>query len=311
MKPTLDLIGLGECMVEFSAEQPLGQAQTLHKAYGGDVLNSLLMATRLGSRCGFISRVGHDPFGAGLREAWQAEGLDIECAPLVAGDNGVYFISLLEGGEREFSYRRAGSAASQLSPAGLNPAYLARGRMLLLSGITQAISGSAEAATLHAAQLARAKGLKLAYDPNYRPRLWELRGGLAAAQAAFDQLLPLVDILLPSHPADSHLWGAAEQTPLVALDSLPIWPALIGMKVGAEGAWMVQAGKANLIPAVQPTAERDTTGAGDAWNGAFLHGLLKGQPTLNAAQVANQIAATKIAFRGAIPPRDFWPNPPA
>jgi len=90
----LDLIGVGECMVELFAEEPLGQAPVLRRAYGGDVLNALVSATRLGSRTGFVSRVGDDPFGESLRAAWREDGVDVSHAPLVPGENGVYFISV-------------------------------------------------------------------------------------------------------------------------------------------------------------------------------------------------------------------------
>ena len=51
-----------------------------------------MAAARLGGRCGFISRVADVPFGPAMRQAWLAEGIDVSHAPLVRGDNGVYFI---------------------------------------------------------------------------------------------------------------------------------------------------------------------------------------------------------------------------
>lgn len=300
------LIGLGECMVEFFADEPLGQARTFTRSFGGDVLNALVAAARLGTTAGFITLVGNDPFGPGLLQAWQAEGLDTTRAPLVEGENGVYFISLLESGEREFTYRRQGSAASRLSPEHIQPAHLAGARMLLLSGITQAISPSAQAATLRAAKLARSSGLWVAFDPNYRPRLWALRGGLEAARQAMAELLPFVDLLLPSHPADLALWGLEHLEAPAALRVLLQYVPRVGLKAGAAGAWLGWEGQTQHVPPVSPHQVRDTTGAGDAWNGAFLHGLLQGQTPLAAATLANRLAAAKLAFRGAIPPRP-WP----
>lgn len=301
------LIGLGECMVEFFADEPLGQARTFTRSFGGDVLNALVAAARLGTTAGFITLVGNDPFGPGLLQAWQAEGLDTTRAPLVEGENGVYFISLLENGEREFTYRRQGSAASRLSPEHIQPAYLAGARMLLLSGITQAISPSAQTATLRAAKLARSSGLWVAFDPNYRPRLWALRGGLEAARQAMAELLPFVDLLLPSHPADLALWGLEHLEAPAALRVLLQYVPRVGLKAGAAGAWLGWEGQTQHVPPVSPHQVRDTTGAGDAWNGAFLHGLLQGQTPLAAATLANRLAAAKLAFHGAIPPRP-WPS---
>ena len=256
---TLDLIGLGECMVELSATEPLGSAQTLRKSYGGDVLNTLVHAARLGSKTGFISRVGNDPFGAGLQSAWRGEGVDVSQAPLVDGLNGVYFISLLAGGEREFSYYRSHSAASQLQSADLSAAYIASSRCLLISGITQAISASAEAATLAAARIAKQHGVRVAFDPNYRPKLWATRGGLSAARAAVQRVLPLIDVLLPSAPADLELFDLTADS-----DILELAP-LVALKTGADGAWIGSDATRHHIPTT-PVVVVDTTGAGDAWN---------------------------------------------
>ena len=289
-----DLIGLGECMIELSATQPLAQARSLRKSYGGDVMNTLVHAARLGSRTGFISRVGHDPFGGGLRREWEAEGIDISQAPLVAGLNGVYFISLLPDGEREFSYYRANSAASQLQPADLNVDFIASSRCLLISGITQAISESAEATTLEAARIAKRSGVQVAFDPNYRAQLWQSRGGLKAARVAAQNVLPLVDVLLPSGPADLEVFDLNSD-----LDVLELAP-LVALKTGADGAWIRDEAQRVHLPAERVTVI-DTTGAGDAWNAGFLHHLLRGATPITAALAGHRQAAKVVQALGAIP----------
>lgn len=284
-----DLVGLGECMVEFNATEPLVRAERFSKAYGGDVLNALVAAARQGARTAFASRVGDDPFGPGLRAAWQEEGIDTGHAPLVPGENGVYFISLDAHGERSFTYRRAGSAASHLSPADIDEAFIASARCILLSGITQAISPGARAATLAAARCAREHGVLVAYDPNYRPRLW---GDEEAARAACAELLPFVDILVPSLPADAAILPGAPHE-------------LVGhavVKHGEEGCEVWLRGQRTAVPAIAAEVV-DTTGAGDAWNGAYLAAVLRGTAPADAAALANRVAAAKLAHRGAIPPR--------
>src|SRR3972149_1098464 len=125
-----DIISLGECMVELHSEEPIARADSFHKAYGGDTLNTLVAAPRLGPGTGFVTRVGDDPFAPFLLEAWRAEGIDVSHARLVEGFNGLYLISLLPGGEREFTYYRNGSAASTMTPADLDPSYLGGARGL-------------------------------------------------------------------------------------------------------------------------------------------------------------------------------------
>lgn len=296
----LDLLGLGECMVELYADQPLGMAKTLTKAYAGDVLNALVTASRLGAKVGFITRVGNDPFGEGMLEFWRSEGVDLAQALPGEGENGVYFISLKAGGEREFTYRRSGSAASRIRPEDLDAAYIGTARMLLLSGITQAISASAQAATLEAARLARGRGVKVAFDPNYRPRLWADRGGLQVARSALGQLVPLVDIFLPSFPSDFVLLAAEAEDAETTLRAIPQHLPLTAVKAAHQGAYLVQAGHSRHFPAASVEVV-DSSGAGDAWNGAFLSELLRDRSPETAARTANRIAGRKLGFRGAIP----------
>lgn len=286
---SFDLIGLGECMVEFHATEPLATATAFRKGYGGDVLNALVSAARQGGRTAFVTRVGDDPFGPGLRAAWAEEGVDVTHAPLTPGENGVYFISLDAHGERSFTYRRAGSAAAHLTPDDLDENVIASARCILLSGITQAIAPGARAATLSAARIARQHGVLVAYDPNYRPRLW---GSREDARAACAELLPFVDILIPSLPADADVLPGAPQS-LVA-------HAVV--KHGEAGCEVWRDGAGVTVPAVLAQVV-DTTGAGDAWNGAYLMGVLQGQEPVAAAAAANRVAALKLAHRGAIPPR--------
>lgn len=309
----LDLVGIGECMVELSADRPLGEADSLAVGYGGDVLNALVMASRLGMRTGFVSRVGDDAFGPSLLRKWRAAGIDTGCSPLVPGSNGVYFISSLPGDEHEFWYYRAHSAASTLSPADVPADYVGGARAVLLSGITQAISASAQAAALAAARQAHAAGALVFYDPNYRPRLWATRArelglppehGSELARQALTEIAPFVDCVLPSHPSDAGVFGRHAGS-FSADDHLAAYEELgcnwIGLKVGNLGSRIRRAGEEWHAPAVQGVTVRDSTGAGDAWNAAFICTVLQERSMLEAARTGNQVASWKIQHRGAIP----------
>lgn len=302
----LDLLGLGECMVELHADEPLGVARSLQRDFGGDVLNALVAASRLGARTGFVTRVGDDPFGAALLAGWRAEGIDTSQAQLVAGDNGVYFISVDARGEREFSYRRSGSAAAAMDASLVDEAAIAGARWLLVSGITQALSAGAQAATREAVRLARRHGTQVAYDPNYRPRLWQSRGGLAAARQAFAEIAGEVDWLLPSQPADAELLGGDvdRADACTVLRAFARLSPRVALKCGEAGAWLAFDGWFFDVPVEAVVRPVDSTGAGDAWNGAFLHHLMRDLPPAAAALAAHGVAARTLLHRGAIAPRE-------
>lgn len=291
-----EILALGECMVELYAQEPLAQATTFHRSYGGDTLNTLVAASRLGSTTGYLTRVGEDPFAPFLLKSWREEGIDISQVKVVPGFNGLYFIALLSGGEREFTYYRAGSAASTLSPEDLPAAYVASARILHVSGISQAISPSVRAAVLAACRMAAERGVLVSYDPNLRLNLWDLR----SAQAALAEVLPYVHILLPSAPEETRQLIGLD-TPQQTIEHF--WAQgveLVAVKLGSAGCWVGQRETGEMRALAAPSVPViDTTGAGDAFNGALLHGLAAGLSPLHAAALGVVTASLKVQGRGA------------
>ena len=291
-----DILSLGECMVEFFADEPLAEADTVEKAFAGDALNLLAAASRLGSSCGFLSRVGNDPFQPFLLNGWESLGIDMSHVKRVEGRNGIYFISTFGQGEREFTYYRAGSAPSTMTPEDLDPGYIAQARVLHISGIAQAISESARATALAAARMANEARVCVSFDPNLRPALWSV----AEARAAAEELLPHVDIALPSGPEESgQLFGltSAEET----ADYLHGFGAYaVAVKQGEAGVYVSAEDGKWTVPAFTVPHVVDTTGAGDAFDGAFLHGLVRGMTALEAARLGVVMAGLKVRGRGAI-----------
>lgn len=291
------LVGIGECMVELWADQPLAEARTFQRSYGGDVLNSLVAAARLGATARFITRVGNDAWTPALMSAWQSEGVEVQ-ATQADTSNGLYFISLLPGGEREFAYYRRGSAASTIEPSDLAPTWHDGASMLLVSGITQAISATVRATTLAAAQQAREHGLGVAFDPNFRPRLWSV----SDAQAALHEILPHITILLPSLGDETEaLWETSDPHALIET----AWEhgvAFVAAKAGPNGVWLGERGSGEIvqIPALQNLPAVDTTAAGDAFNGGFLARLLAGDELRHAARDGVIMAGLTITRRGAV-----------
>lgn len=290
------IVALGECMVELYAEGPLTQAETLHRAYGGDTLNVLVAAARLGSTTGYITRVGNDPFAPFLLESWQREGINTSQVRVVEGQNGLYIIFSDEAGRRDFLYYRRGSAASTLSPQDLDEDYLAGARILHLSGITQAISESARHTALVAAQLAHRLGVAVSYDINFRPRLWSA----AQAREAFEELLPYLSICLPSVPGDSQPLFGLEDAVAVADYLRGRGIEIVAAKNGLVGAVVVGPQERASLPPWEPPRVVDTTGAGDAFAGGFLHGLVQGLSPVAAARLGIVTAGLKVGGRGAV-----------
>ena len=110
-----DFVALGEPMVEFNQTHP-GQPDYL-QGFGGDTSNATLAAARAGARTAYLTRLGNDPWGKALLALWATEGVNTDAIDLdPAAPTGVYFVTHGSQGH-EFSYLRAGSAASRIAAA--------------------------------------------------------------------------------------------------------------------------------------------------------------------------------------------------
>ena len=301
--PELDIISIGECMIEMFCEGPLASTDTYTRTFAGDTMNMLVAASRLGAKTGYVTHVGNDPFQGFLTGAWRSEGIDLRCATPLDRPNGLYFISILPGGEREFTYYRAGSAASFLEPADIDPDYIGSAKVVYASGITQAISKSSRAAVLEAFRIAREHDVTTAFDTNLRLGLWSLE----EARAALDEIIPHVDILLPSAPEESASLFGTEDARVVIERARERGVGMVAVKCGAEGAVLGLDDGIHQIPAYVPERVSDTSGAGDVFNGGLLYGLTHGMDAVESARLGTVMAGLKVRGRGAtysIPSRE-------
>ena len=184
-EPPLDLVCLGEAMIEFN--QSRDDATSWRSGFGGDTSNCAIAAARIGARSGYITQLGDDVFGQQLLNLWRDERVDTRGVRVVpGGDTGVYFVTHGPQGHA-FTYRRAGSAASRMAPGDPDFApclqQVDRARTLHVSGISQAISDSARATVFAAIERARQRGVRVSYDLNFRPRLWSVETRAAGGRA--------------------------------------------------------------------------------------------------------------------------------
>ena len=184
-----EIVCLGEPMLEFNR-----QADGRYLAgHGGDTSNCAIAAARQGAAVGYLTCLGSDAFGDSFMALWAAEGIDTNqvCRDPEA-PTAIYFVDH-EAGEHRFTYLRAGSAASRMTPRTFARDYIANARVLHVSGISQAISASACDTVFDAIGAARDNGVTVSYDPNLRLKLWPLQ----RARAVIHEAMRECDIALP------------------------------------------------------------------------------------------------------------------
>ncbi len=289
-----DVVSIGEPLIEFNQTRP-GAPEFL-QGFGGDTSNMIIAAARSGARTAYCTRIGDDAFGRQFLALWQHEGVDVQGVDIDAeAHTGVYFVAHGAGGH-EFSYLRAGSAASRMQPSKLPEPLLGRSRIVHASGISLAISASACDAVLAALEAARARGARVSFDSNLRTRLWPLtraRAMIAAAASYADWFFPSLD--------DARTLSGFDDA-----DALVDWAHGTGaravfLKLGAEGV-VVSDGVRRERIAGHRVGSVDATGAGDTFCGACLARICAGDSIWAAARYANAAAALSTTGFGAVAP---------
>lgn len=291
---TFDVAALGEAMLEFNQTRA-GEPQYL-QGFGGDTSNAVIAAARAGARTTYLTRLGQDAFGDALMALWQAEGVD---ASGVERDSeaptGIYFVTHGPKGH-EFSYLRAGSAASRMTAQWLPRSLVRQSKILHVSGISLAISATARDTVFEAMNEAREGGTLVSFDSNLRLKLWTLE----EARPAITRAAGLCDIFLPSVDDVAALSGHGDP------DAIVDWSHSLGakqvvLKLGGAGA-LVSDGHSRQRIAGHHVETVDATGAGDCFCGNLLARLAAGDSVFEAARYANAAAALAVQGFGAVAP---------
>jgi 2-dehydro-3-deoxygluconokinase len=294
----VDIVSLGEPMLEFNAlqEGSLAEVGQFSVGWGGDTSNFAIAVSRAGGRAGYLTRLGDDEFGESFLRLWSSEGVD---TAYVVKDpssfTGIYFISR-KGSKHFFTYFRKNSAASLMTPDFLPKAYIAGAKLLHVSGISQGISAGACDTVFAAIGMAKAAGVLVSYDPNFRPRLWPVERARAVIHETFRQ----ADLVFPSIE-DARLLTGMSEAEEIARVYLAMGPKAVVMKLGGDGALLAtKEGIRRFPPFRVPSI--DMSGAGDTFDGAFVVGYLSGWPLDQCVRFANAAAALTTTGLGCVTP---------
>lgn len=290
-----DILAIGEPMVEFNQTGGSGSREYL-QGFGGDTSNFAIAAARQGAHTGYVSALGPDLYGQMFRDLWDAEGV---AHHLVRTDpdayTAAYFVTHGEAGH-QFSFFRAGSAASRMKPADVPLEAIAKAKVVHLSGISLAISNSACDFCYAAIAAARAANVLVSFDTNLRLRLWTKD----RARAVMSDIIALSDICLPSFDDIVAITGIEDLDKLVDF-CLAKGAKIVALKLGEKGALVANArDRFRISP--KPCTPVDATGAGDTFGGAFISQIVAGADIEAAGHYAAMAAALSTEGYGAVEP---------
>ena len=292
-----EVVTLGEPLVQLNAVTtgPLRYVTYFERHVAGAEANVAVGAVRMGLTSGLISSVGNDEFGKLIIQSLRGEGVDVtQIKTDGAAPTGVYFVQrgYPRPGRSSVLYYRRGSAASRLGADDVRASYIKNAKWLHLTGITPALSDSCRSACERAFEIARKSGIKISFDTNIRPALWDSRDAKGV-------LLPMVSRadLLFTDPDDTRVLVGEGEPARAAKLLRERGPATVVIKLGREGA-QAFTGKGTFKQKAYDVPVVDPIGAGDAFAAIFICGVMKGWSTGKCLQAAAVAGALVITARG-------------
>jgi 5-dehydro-2-deoxygluconokinase len=298
-----DLITMGRVGVDLYPEQigvPLAEVRTFAKSLGGSATNVAVAAARLGARAAVITKVGDDPFGPYVRSALRRFGVDdayVGTHPRLRTP--VVFCEIFPPDHFPLLFYREPAAPDMtLTPEELDLAAIRAARVFWTTG-TGLSAEPSRAATLAALEeRSEVRGVTI-HDLDHRPMFWEdesdagrwARAALAHATVAVGN-------------RDEVAVATGTREPEAAAEALlELGVELAVVKRGPEGVLARTRAERVEVPPV-PVEVVCGLGAGDAFGGALVHGLLEGWPlerTIRLANAAGAHVAGRLACADAMP----------
>lgn len=302
---TLDVITLGETMLRLTPPgfNRLEQATALELHIGGSESNTAVGLARLGCRTAWLSRLPNTALGHLVASTIGRYGVDVSHVVWSDSDRlGTYY---LERGKpprgSQVLYDRRDSAISKMQPSEL-PTHLfssSHAKLFHTSGITLGISQTAAATALMAAEIAKAAGMLVSFDVNYRAKLWRPE----TAHASCMEFIKLADIVfLPLRDART-VFGLEETTNDSVLQNLLRHAphCTFVMTLGAGGAIAIDRHGEIYRQAAFPTTEVERLGSGDAFAAGYLARFLEQGSIADALRWGCATASLKYTIPGDLP----------
>ena len=298
----VQLLTIGRVSVDLYAEQlgvPLAEAQTFAKSVGGSPTNVAVAAARLGTRSAVVTAVGDDDFGGYVRGALQGFGVDTRFVGSHPTLRTPLAIAAMDPPEdpRLVFYREPSAPDEEIA---LENEHLAAARDAEIFWVAgSCLSGRLTGPTTRAMLEARGRKQHTVIDLDYRPTFWPSE---EAASREIGAAIDHATVAVGNRRECEVAVGTGE--PDAAADTLlerGIELAIV--KLGGEGVLVATRDERTRVEPV-PVEVVCGLGAGDAFGGAFCHGLLAGADPAEAVRFANAagaIVASRLLCADAMP----------
>jgi 5-dehydro-2-deoxygluconokinase len=304
MTETFDVITIGRVGVDFYPTEHGSLVDVKHfdKFLGGSPTNVAVAAARLGERSAVITRTGPDPFGAYVHAALRGFGVDDRYVSNCPGfQTPVTFCEIFPPDDFPIYFYRAPKAPDlEIYPSELDMEAIAAARLFwaTVSGLSAEPSRSATLAAMQS----RSRRHPTVLDLDYRPSFWRFRSDAREATAT---ALALATVAV-GNLSEVEVSVDVRDPDLAADRLLDLGPDLAVVKLGPDGV-LAKSRTERVEVAPFSVKVENGLGAGDAFGGAFCHGVLAGwslTETIRFASAAGAIVASRLSCSEAMPTVD-------
>jgi 5-dehydro-2-deoxygluconokinase len=298
----LDLLTVGRVSVDLYADRTgagFTDPQRFEKSIGGTATNVAVAAARLGHRAALLTKVGDDPFGEYVRVKLAAFGVDtryVGTDPALRTPLAFAAMTPPEDPEILF-YRQPAAPDMQLVPGDVDADVVRSVAVFWVAGSSMAEEPARS--TVSGLLEARGRARHTVLDLDYRESLWaDRRDAERIIGGAVDAATVAI-----GNRAECEVAVGTRDPDAAAGRLLDRGVEIAAVKLGGEGVLVATADGAEVV-APRPVDVVCGLGAGDAFGGAFVHGLLAGWPPARVvayANVAGAIVASRLLCADAMP----------
>lgn len=287
----MDLICVGRCALDLYCDQlgaPLSEGQSLSMYLGGCPTNVAVGASRLGLKVAMLTRVGTEETGDFAVRFLSDNGIDTSHVGRDPAARTPLVLAGVQPPDRfQVTYYSERAAYFNLDSSDWTPDWLATARAVLVSGNSLVVPRAA-AEIVRIASTARAVGVKVIFDIDYRPVLW-----CEPARPVLESLLPWVDLLVGTAEEYQAVGGFEAAQRMV--------PGICLRKLGPAGAELSDRGAPPLQVPGFSVPVLNTLGAGDAFLAGFLAAWLGDRPLAECLRRGNASGAIVVSRHGCAP----------
>ena len=285
----LDLITVGRISVDLFAEQmntSFSQPQTFHKSIGGSPTNVAVAAAKLGHKSAIVTKVGIDPLGQYVLNKLSEFGVNTDFVKVA--ESGLTPVVLASQDPPEdpkiIFHRQPQAPDTQLTLSDLDSDTLLAAKIFWVSACALSNGETAKSAITWLKQ--RGRKQESIIDLDYRPSFWS---SADAARAAAQEAISMCTIAI-GNIAECQVALGISDPQEAATELLKRGVRIAIVKMGGDGVLLATQNE-RIIIAPRSIKLVCGLGAGDAFGGAFVHGLLSGWGLQEIGEFANAAGA--------------------